>query len=114
MSKLKDQKEMPKKMKEDVHAKIYTKVEERSYKEEQKRNQEKEILEEFARAYGYDVRKHQPHFNNGEIDVEYLQAFVAECRAREEKEAKERALAKQKEALKGKVQSVTVKKASAP
>lgn len=34
MSKLKDQKEMPKKMKEDIHGKIYSKVEERSYKEE--------------------------------------------------------------------------------
>ena len=109
MSKLKDQKDMPKPMKEELHGKIYQKVEERNYKEEMKRNQEKEILEEFARAYGYDVRKHQPHYNNGEIDVEYLQAFVAECRAKQEKEEKERALAKQKEALKGKVKDVTKK-----
>lgn len=58
MSKLKDHKEMPKNVKEDLHGKIYTKIEERNVKEEQKRNQEREILEEFARAYGYDPRKH--------------------------------------------------------
>jgi hypothetical protein len=105
---------MPKKMKEDLHGKIYNKVEERSYKEEMmKRHQEREILEEFARVYGYDVKKHQPHYNNGEIDVDYLQAYVAECRAKEEQEAKSKALAKQKEALKGKVTAVT-KKAPGP
>ena len=75
-----------------------------------RRQQEVQILEEFARVYGYDPKKHQPNYNNGEIDVEYLQAFVAECRAKEEKEAKEKALAKQKEALKGRVSSVTQKK----
>jgi len=60
-------------------------MEERSYREEMRRHHEKEILEEFARVYGYDVNKHQPHSNNGEIDVEYLQAYIAECRAKEEK-----------------------------
>jgi hypothetical protein len=65
-------------------------------------------------VYGYDVHKHQPHHNNGEIDVEYLQAYVAECRAREEQEAKQAALAKQKEALKGSVSAVTTKKPAAP
>ena len=38
-----------------------------------------------------------------------MQAYIAECRAKEEKAAKEQALAKQKEALKAKV-----KKKSAP
>ena len=33
---------------------------------------EKDILNEFARVYGYDINKHQPNPNNGEIDVEYL------------------------------------------
>ena len=69
------------------------------------RQHEKQILQEFAKAYGYDVNKHQP--NPGEIDVEYLQAFVAECRAKEAAEAKKEELAKQKEALKA---SVTKKK----
>ena len=78
-------------------------MEERSYREEMRRQHEKDILEEFARAYGYDVNKHQPHPNNGEIDVEYLQAYIAECRAKEEKMMKDKALAAQKEALKGKV-----------
>lgn len=59
-----------------------------------RRQHEREILEEFARVYGYDVNKHQPHNNNGEIDVEYLQAYVAECRAKEEQQAKQAALAK--------------------
>lgn len=39
--------------------------------------------------------------------MEYLQAYIAECRAKEEKTAKEQAFAKQKEALKGKVTAVT-------
>lgn len=42
--------------------------------------------------------------------MEYLQAYVAECRAKEEQQAKQAALAKQKEALKGKMSSVTTKK----
>jgi hypothetical protein len=41
--------------------------------------------------------------------VEYLQAYVAECRAKEEAEAKKAALAKQKEALKGSMGNVTKK-----
>lgn len=52
-----------------------------------RRAHEREFLEDFAKAYGYDVNKHQPYHNNGEIDVEYLQAYIAECRAKEEKEA---------------------------
>ena len=104
---------MPKNVKEQVNGKIYRKVEERNYREEMRRHQEREILEEFARVYGYDPKKHQPNYNNGEIDVEYLQAYVAECRANEEKEAKQKALAKQKEALKGRVSAVT-KKNNAP
>ena len=67
------------------------------------RQQEREILEEFARCYGYDVNKHQPHPNGGEIDVEYLQAYIAECRAKEEKAAKEMEIAKQKQELKAKM-----------
>jgi phenylalanyl-tRNA synthetase beta subunit len=47
-------------------------MEERSYQEQMRRQHERDILEEFARVYGYDVNKHQPHHNNGEIDVEYL------------------------------------------
>jgi uncharacterized protein (UPF0147 family) len=58
MSKIKDNKEMPKNVKEQAHQKIYTKVEERNYREEMRRNQEREILEEFARVYGYDPKKH--------------------------------------------------------
>ena len=85
---------MPKGMKEQVHKKIYGKMEERNYREEMRRQHEKDILEEFARAYGYDVNKHQPDPNNGEIEVEYLQAYIAQCRAEEEKQAKEQALAK--------------------
>ena len=111
MSKLKDQDQMPKQMKEQVHAKIYGRIEERNYREEYRRQHEKDILEEFARVYGYDVNKHQPHHNNGEIDVEYLQAYIAECRAKEEQMAKEQSLAKQKEALKGKVGAVSKKPA---
>ena len=79
---------MPKAMKEQLHSKIYGKIEERNYREEYRRQHEKDILEEFARVYGYDVNKHQPHHNNGEIDVEYLQAYIAECRAKEEQMAK--------------------------
>jgi len=85
LSKLKDHEQMPKDMKGQLQNKIYGKMEERSYREEMRRHHEKEILEEFARVYGYDVNKHQPHSNNGEIDVEYLQAYIAECRAKEEK-----------------------------
>jgi hypothetical protein len=77
-----------------LHGKIYNKIEDRNYREEMRRQHEREILEEFARVYGYDVNKHQPHNNNGEIDVEYLQAYVAECRAKEEQQAKQAALAK--------------------
>ena len=77
-----------------MHGKIYNKIEDRNYREEMRRQHEREILEEFARVYGYDVNKHQPHNNNGEIDVEYLQAYVAECRAKEEQQAKQAALAK--------------------
>lgn len=91
-------------------------MEERSYREELRRHQEKEILQEFARVYGYDVNKHQPDPNNGEIDVEYLQAYIAECRQKEEKLAErleaEKSLAKQKEALKGKVAAVTKPKSA--
>jgi hypothetical protein len=127
MSKLKDQEPMPVDMKAKLQEKIYGRMEERNYRdemrryhekdllerEEMRRQHEKDILEEFAKAYGYDITKHQPHPNNGEIDVEYLQAYIAECRAKEEKMAKEQSLTKQKEALKGKVTSVTSKKAAA-
>lgn len=58
MSKLKDQGEMPKEMKEQLHGKIYNKIEDRNYREEMRRQHEREILEEFARVYGYDVNKH--------------------------------------------------------
>lgn len=58
MSKLKEQAEMPKEMKELIHSKIYGKIEERNYRDEMRRQHEKDILEEFARAYGYDVNKH--------------------------------------------------------
>ena len=114
MSKLKDHADMPPDMKKKIQGKIYGRMEERNYQEEMRRQHEKDILEEFARVYGYDINKHQPHPNNGEIDVEYLQAYIAECRAKEEKLAKEQALAKQKEALKGKVSSVTKPKPKAP
>ncbi len=93
-------------MKSQIQKKIYNKIEERNYQEDMRRQQEKDILEEFARVYGYDINKHQPHNKNGEIDVECLQAYIAECRAKEEKLAKEAALAQQKEALKGKVGSI--------
>jgi hypothetical protein len=56
MSKLKEQKNIPKNIKDQVHGKIYSKVEERNYREEMRRHQEREILEEFARVYGYDVK----------------------------------------------------------
>lgn len=72
MSKLKDHEEMPKEMKNNIQNQIYKKMEERSYQEQMRRQHERDILEEFARVYGYDVNKHQPHHNNGEIDVEYL------------------------------------------
>lgn len=94
-------------MKGQLQNKIYAKMEERNYREEMRKHQEKEILQEFARVYGYDVNKHQPHPNNGEIEVEYLQAYIAKCRQEEEKMAEkleaEKALTKQKEALKGRV-----------
>ena len=57
-----------------------------------RRQHEKDILDEFARVYGYDVNKHQPHHNNGEIDVECLQAYIAECRAKEEQVLREKEL----------------------
>lgn len=63
---------MPKDMKDQLQGKIYNKIEERNYKEEMRRQHEKDILDEFARHYGYDVNKHQPNPNNGEIDVECL------------------------------------------
>ena len=37
-----------------------------------RKKKENDILEEFARNYGYDVNKHQPSNKNGEIDVECL------------------------------------------
>jgi hypothetical protein len=89
MSKLKDHSDMPPEMKKKIQGKIYGRMEERNYQEEVRKKHEKDILEEFARVYGYDINKHQPHSNNGEIDVEYLQAYIAECRAKEEKLAKE-------------------------
>ena len=61
------------------------------------------MMEQFAAAYGYDVNKHQPHHNNGEIDLEYLQAYVAECRAKEEKAAKEAHIKRQKDEFKAKM-----------
>ena len=33
-------------------------MEERSYQEQMRRQHERDILEEFARVYGYDVNKH--------------------------------------------------------
>lgn len=58
LSKLKDYGDMPKEMKGQLQGKIHAKMEERSYREELRRHQEKEILQEFARVYGYDVHKH--------------------------------------------------------
>ena len=81
---------MPKDLKSQLQNKIYGKMEERSYREEMRRQDEKEFLEQFARMYGYDVTKHQPQPNNGEIDVEYLQAYIAECREKEEKLEKQK------------------------
>ena len=75
---------MPQPMKVQLHSKINSKIEERQYREEMRRRQEKDILQEFARVYGYDINKHQPDPNGGEIDVEYLQAYIAECRQKEE------------------------------
>lgn len=83
LSKLRDHEEMPKDMKNQLQSKITNRLEERQYQEDLKRQQEKQILEDFARAYGYDVYKHQPDPNGGEIDVEYLQAFITECKMKE-------------------------------
>ena len=58
MSKLKDHGDMPGDMKKKIQGKIYGRMEERSYQEEQRRQHEKDILEEFARVYGYDINKH--------------------------------------------------------
>ena len=58
MSKLKDQGEMAPEVKEKLEKKIYGRMQERSMQEEMRRQHEKEILEEFARGYGYDVTKH--------------------------------------------------------
>ena len=46
MSKLKDHGDMPKDMKDKIHQKIYGKMEERNYREEMRRQHEKDILEE--------------------------------------------------------------------
>lgn len=45
-------------MKAQIQKKIYNKIEERNYQEDMRRQQEKDILEEFARVYGYDINKH--------------------------------------------------------
>ena len=58
LSKLKEQTDMPKDMKGQLQNKIHNKLEERHYQEELRRHQEKEILQEFARVYGYDINKH--------------------------------------------------------
>lgn len=85
LSKLKEHADMPKEMKAQLQNKIHNKLEDRHYQEEMRRHQEKEILQEFARVYGYDVTKHQPDPNGGEIDVEYLQAYIHECKMKEER-----------------------------
>jgi hypothetical protein len=59
MSMLMDNKSgMPKAIKEQAHRKINQRLEERTYQEQMARAQEKQILEEFAAAYGYDPAKH--------------------------------------------------------
>ena len=69
----------------------------------------------YARQYGYDINKHQPNPNNGEIDLECLQAHIAEVKMAEEKAARDKELAMQKELLKGSVGSnKTNTKSSAP
>ena len=69
----------------------------------------------YARQYGYDINKHQPNPNNGEIDLECLQAHIAEVKLAEEKLAREKELTMQKELLKGSVGSnKTNTKSSAP
>lgn len=76
-------------MKKQLQGKIHTKIEEKQYRDEVRRSQEKEILLEFARVYGYDVNKHQPEHCDGEIDVDYLQAYIAECRQKEDQETEQ-------------------------
>ena len=72
LAKLREIEDMPKEIKGQLSQKIYSKVEERNMREEMRKQEEKEILQEFAKAYGYDINKHQPHNNNGEIMVECL------------------------------------------
>lgn len=106
---------MPKEVKENLHGKIYNQIEDRNYREEVRRQKERETLMYYARQYGYDINKHQPNPNNGEIDLECLQAHIAEVKQAEEKHAREKELAAQKEALKGSVGSnKTGTKSSAP
>ncbi len=63
---------MPNDLKKQIQSKINKGLDEQKHKEDAKRQHEKDILNEFARVYGYDINKHQPNPNNGEIDVEYL------------------------------------------
>ena len=84
--------DMPRDMKAGLSKKIGNRIEERNYQEQMKRAHEREMLEEFARAYDYDVYKHQPYHNNGEIDIEYLQAHIARCRAQQEELDKKAAI----------------------
>lgn len=49
---------MPKEMRQGLQKKISSKIEERQYQEEMRRAHEREFLEDFAKAYGYDVNKH--------------------------------------------------------
>lgn len=80
MQMLKDYPDMPKEVKENLHGKIYNQIEDRNYREEVRRQKERETLMYYARQYGYDINKHQPNANGGEIDLECLQAHIAEVK----------------------------------
>ena len=58
LAKLREIEDMPKEIKGQLSQKIYSKVEERNMREEMRKQEEKEILQEFAKAYGYDINKH--------------------------------------------------------
>jgi len=49
---------MPKEVKENLHGKIYNQIEDRNYREEVRRQKERETLMYYARQYGYDINKH--------------------------------------------------------
>ena len=67
---------MPKDVKDKIYQQIWDKKMDRNYDEQLRKQAQKDIIDKFVKAYGYDVKKHQPNVKNGKIDIKILQAYI--------------------------------------